>query len=590
MSFTLFAGEKIALIGPNGAGKSTLLKMIAGELSPDDGAITRTRGLKVGYLAQIPSFPAGVTVRDAVLGAISPEDLGDWHVIGTAEESMTKLGLKASAKSGVMSLEDEPVTNLSGGLQKKVALARELAKNPDLLLLDEPTNHLDLESILWLEEFIRAAPMAVVTISHDRAFLQNVGTRVIEIDRRNPSGILSVDGGYDTFLETKQTYLANLASRSASLENTLKREIEWLRRGAKARTTKQKARIDRTYALEAETQVLKEKSKDTKIRLEFQANEGGPKRLIEAKSISKAYGEKKLFTHLNLLLTHKTRLGLIGRNGIGKSTLIKILTGEEKPDSGEIIHSKRLQVAYFEQNRSLLDPEESVLRTICPYGETVEFQGRMLHVRSYLDRFHFDARQSDLEVKRLSGGEQSRLLLAKLMLEPANLLVLDEPTNDLDIQTLGILEECLEEFPGAVILVSHDRSFMNNVCDQILGFPEMITYADLDQWQAEWKRQSKLVAKATSPEKSSSMPVSAPASAPAPPEKKRKLSFKEQREFDGMEAVIHEKERKLAELGVESSGEEALRSPKRLRELMHSMAELQTEIDALYARWSELEV
>lgn len=564
--------------------------MIAGELSPDEGAITRTRGLKVGYLAQIPTFPPGVTVRDAVLGAISPEDLGDWHVIGTAEESMTKLGLKASAKSGVMSLEDEPVTNLSGGLQKKVALARELAKNPDLLLLDEPTNHLDLESILWLEEFIRNAPMAVVTISHDRAFLQNVGTRVIEVDRRNPSGILSVDGGYDTFLETKQAYLANLASRSASLENTLKREIEWLRRGAKARTTKQKARIDRTYALEAETQVLKEKSKDTKIRLEFQTNEGGPKRLIEAKSISKAFGEKKLFTHLNLLLTHKTRLGLIGRNGIGKSTLIKILTGEEKPDSGEIIHSKRLQVAYFEQNRSLLDPEETLLRTICPYGETVEFQGRMLHVRSYLDRFHFDARQSDLEVKRLSGGEQSRLLLAKLMLEPANLLVLDEPTNDLDIQTLGILEECLEEFPGAVILVSHDRSFMNNVCDQILGFPEMITYADLDQWQTEWKRQSKLAGKAATPEKSSSMPIAAPTPAPAPVGKKRKLSFKEQREFDGMEAVIHKKEAELAALGVESAGEEALQSPKRLRELMHMMADLQTEIDALYARWSELEV
>lgn len=559
--------------------------MIAGELSPDDGAITRTRGLKVGYLAQIPTFPSGVTVRDAVLGAVRPEDLGDWHVIGTAEESLSRLGLKP--------LEDEPVSNLSGGLQKKVALARELAKNPDLLLLDEPTNHLDLESILWLEEFIRGAPMAVMTISHDRAFLRNVGSRVIEVDRRNPSGILSVDGGYDTFLETKETYLANLASRSASLENTLKREIEWLRRGAKARTTKQKARIDRTYALEAETQILKEKSKETKIRLEFQSNEGGPKRLIEAKAISKAFGEKKLFNNLNLLLTHKTRLGLIGRNGIGKSTLIRILTGEEKPDSGEVAHSNRLQVAYFEQNRSLLDPSESLLRTICPYGETVEFQGRKLHVRSYLDRFHFDARQSDLEVGKLSGGEQSRLLLAKLMLEPANLLVLDEPTNDLDIQTLGILEECLEEFPGAVILVSHDRSFMNNVCDQILGFPEMITYADLDQWQSEWKRRAKLAAstnsnaKPTTPEKSSSMPTAPPAV--EPPAKKKKLSFKEQREFDGMEALIHEKEAKLSELGQESTGEEALRNPKRLRELMHTMAELQSEIEGLYSRWSELE-
>lgn len=555
-------------------------------MSPDGGAITRTRGLKVGYLAQIPSFEDGVTVREAVIGALGED--AEWQEIGAAEESLSRLGLS----SRVNSMEDALVSTLSGGLQKKVALARELAKKPDLLLLDEPTNHLDLESILWLEDYIQNTQMAVMTISHDRAFLRSIGKRVIEVDRRNPNGILSVDGGYDEFLTTKETYLANMASRKDSMENTLRREIEWLRRGAKARTTKQKARIDRTYVLESETQDLREKTKESKVKLEFQLNEGGPKRLIEAEGISKSYGTKQIFKDLNLMLTHKTRLGLIGRNGIGKSTLIRILTGMEEPDGGTVERSQRLQVAYFEQNRNALDPSDSVLRSICPYGETVEFQGRKIHVRSYLERFLFDARQSDLEVGKLSGGEQSRLLLAKLMLEPANLLVLDEPTNDLDIQTLGILEECLEDFPGAVILVSHDRSFMNAVCDKILGFPEMIMYADMDQWQNEWKRQAKAGAGRREDSKESAGSKSnagSKSAASAPAEKKRKLSFKEQREFETIEATILEKETTLGKMQIEAQSSEVLRSPKKLSELVQGMSRLQAEIDTHYVRWAALE-
>jgi ATP-binding cassette subfamily F protein uup len=566
--------------------------MIAGELTPDDGAITRTRGIKIGYLAQIPEFAQDVTVREAVIGDLANalDDGAGWEAIGAAEEYLSRLGLSSRENS----LEDAKVSSLSGGLKKKVALARELAKRPDLLLLDEPTNHLDLESILWLEEFVRSAPMAVMTISHDRAFLSNIAKRVIEVDRRNPDGILSVDGNYDDFLSTKETYLANLASMRDSMENTLRREIEWLRRGAKARTTKQKARIDRAYSLESETQNLRDKTRESKLKLEFQATDGAPKRLIKAEGISKSYGEKTLFTGLDLLLTHRTRLGLIGRNGIGKSTLIRILTGEEEPDTGSVERSQRLEVAYFEQNRSTLDPSLSVLRSICPYGETVEFQGRKIHVRSYLERFLFDARMADLEVSKLSGGEQSRLLLAKLMLEPANLLVLDEPTNDLDIATLGILEECLEEFPGAVILVSHDRSFMDSVCDQLLGFPEMIVYADMSQWQTAWKERQK-----RENQKSASPTASTPASTTSTPAssahssagsaKKRKLSFKEQREFDSMESVILEKEERLAKLQADSSLSENVANAVRLTEMMKEMADLQSEIDRLYARWSELE-
>jgi len=557
--------------------------MLAGETKPDSGAVTRTRGLKVGYMPQLPNFKPGATVRETVMEVVDTES-GDWEAIGAAEEAMSRLGLKTKTNSR----EDALVSELSGGLQRKVSLARELACGPELLLLDEPTNHLDLESILWLEDYVRSVPFAVMTISHDRAFLRGVGNRVIEIDKRNPDGILSVNGGYDEFLATKENYLATLASRTASLENTLKREIEWLRRGAKARTTKQKARIDRAFALGDEVGGLREKQKENKVQLQFQAAEGGPKRLIKAEKISKSYGERNLFSGIDLLLTRNARLGLIGNNGTGKSTLIKILTGEETPDSGTVVRADRLQVAYFEQNRDALDPKLTVLRTVCPIGETVEFQGRMLHVRSYLDRFNFDARQSEQPVGKLSGGEQSRLLLALLMLEPANLLVLDEPTNDLDIATLGILEECLDEFPGAVILVSHDRAFMNEVCDEMIGFPEMIRYADMEQWSAALRK--KRSANGAAPDSTVSTSAKKPgASVVADEGPKKKLSYKEQREFDAMESTLLGKESELAKLVKESQAEENTRNAVKLSKLTAEMSDRQSEIERLYARWAELE-
>jgi ATP-binding cassette subfamily F protein uup len=552
--------------------------MIAGQMDPDGGSLVRTRGLRVGYLPQIPEFRDGVTVGEVVREAAAMEHAVDASAL-SADEAMSRLGLKTKENS----MESLEVESLSGGWKKKVALAAELAKGPDLLLLDEPTNHLDLESILWLEDWIRNASIAVMTISHDREFLRRVGERVIEVDRRNPNGILSVDGGYDEFLVTKQSYLESMASRMTSMENTLRREVEWLRRGAKARTTKQKARIDRAYALESETAGLREKSRETKIKLEFQAAEGAPKKLIEAKEISKAYGERKLFSGLDLLITSRTRLGLIGRNGIGKSTLIRILTGEEEPDTGEVKRSERLQVAFFEQNRDALDPSISVLRTVCPYGETVEFQGRKIHVRSYLDRFHFDTRQGELEVGKLSGGEQSRLLLAMLMLEPANLLVLDEPTNDLDLQTLGILEECLDEFPGAVLLVSHDRAFMNAVCDSILAFPELIRYADMEQWE---KRRKEMMNEERARDKAA---AKAGTGGGASGGKRKKLGYMEQRELDGMEATILNKETKIATLQDEANSEEFARNAIKLAEVMRSIAALQSEVEDLYIRWAELE-
>ncbi len=573
LTFSISQGEKIALIGRNGAGKSTLLKILCGQMDADSGTVARGRGLVTGYLPQTPELDPMLSVRDTVYQGVRNEE--DWASVGAAEEAISRLSLNAEAKVG----------SLSGGWKKKVALARELARNPDVLFLDEPTNHLDVESILWLEDYLRSSSKSLVIVSHDRAFLNRIVNRTIEVDRRNPGGILSVDSGYDDFLKVKEEYLEAQASREESLKNTLRREIEWLKRGAKARTTKQKARIDRAEALKVEVQDLGVKNRDHSVKLEWENAERNAKKLVEMKGVSKSYGDQVLIRGLDLLITPRSRIGLIGRNGTGKTTLIKLIAGVEAPDSGEIKRADSLQVLYFEQNRETLDPNVSVLKTVCPYGETVEFQGKKLHVRSYLDRFLFSGPDVDVLVGKLSGGEQARLLLARLMLRPANLLVLDEPTNDLDFQTLGVLEDCLEEFPGAVILVTHDRRFMDEVCNQVISIPEYIQFSDLSQWE-KWFRAS---LKESALAKKNQVESKTVASSAEGAGKKKKLSYKEQLEFDKMESVILEKETRIAELEEQSGKPELLTNSLKLTELTREMGELQTEVERLYARWAELE-
>jgi ATP-binding cassette subfamily F protein uup len=572
LTFSVYEGEKIALIGQNGAGKSTLMKIMSGMIEPDGGKVARNRGIRVGYLPQAPEFDPEITVRDAIYAKIDQE--GDWAAIGAAEEAMSRLGLKAG--------EDRKMGSLSGGWKKKVALAHELAMSPDLLLMDEPTNHLDVESIMWLEEWVKAAPIAVVIISHDRSFLQRTAKRVIEIDRRNPDGILSVEGGYNTFLQVKEDYIENQIAREASLKNVLRREVEWLGRGAKARSTKQKARIDRAGDLMDEVADLSSKTRSQSVTLEFDALERLPKKFAVLEGVSKSYGDLKLFSNLDLNITPRTRLGLMGRNGAGKSTLIRLIVGEEQADTGKIERSDRMEPSYFEQSRETLDQKLTVKQTVCPEGETVEFQGRKMHVRGYLERFMFSGGQLDQSVSKLSGGEQARLLLARLMLRPANILILDEPTNDLDLQTLAILEDCLKDFPGAVILVTHDRSFMGEVCNQILAFPEMITFAEIDQWEKWFKDDQKKQALAA---KNSKTEIKFQPKAA----EKKKLSFKEQHEFDKMEGVIAEKEAKVAELEQKSMDPKISAHSTELNKVITEMAKFQHEVEQLYARWAELE-
>ncbi len=580
LSFTLAEGERTGLIGPNGAGKSTLLRILAGLSQPDTGEVAARRGLRVGFLEQVPDFAPDATVESAVRG---PDfDDHDWEHHATVQEYLSKLSLDGSR--GVT--PQTRVAQLSGGWKKRVALARELAKCPDLLLLDEPTNHLDVESILWLEQFLARASFAVLCITHDRLFLQRISNRILEIDRRLPEGILSVTGSYADYLETKEQLLLAQDQRQAAMKNTLRNETEWLRRGPKARGTKQQARIQRAEALSEELDQLQERNRSRDMTLNFASEERRPKKMIEAKGISKSIGGKPLFSNLNLTITPKSCIGLLGENGCGKSTLLRILLGQETPDSGSIQRAENLSFAFFEQNRESLKPEVSLLKTLCPSGDHVHYREQPIHIRSYLDRFLFNPAQMEMPVGRLSGGEQSRLRLAQLMLRPANILVLDEPTNDLDIATLNLLRDCLADFSGAVLLVTHDRFFLNEVATQILAFgPQgsneagnITLFASLDQWE-NWHSQLKTL---PPPEKKSE-------NTPEKTTPKKKLSYMEQREFDGMEDKIADLEAQLTALHSESENPEVITNSKRLLELSEKISSLETEINTCYQRWAQLE-
>ncbi|MBI2711989.1 MAG: ABC-F family ATP-binding cassette domain-containing protein [Bdellovibrio sp.] len=587
ITFSIETGERIGLIGPNGAGKSTLLKILAGRVSADEGKVSVQRGVRFGFLEQIPLFQPGATVQSTVLEGAPAADAHDWEVTLKVDEILSKLSLNELGA-------DTLVDTLSGGWKKRVALARELMREPDLLFLDEPTNHLDVEGIEWLETFLAGAGLAAVTITHDRVFLQAVSNRILELDRRNPEGILSHHGDYADFLDIKEQKLAAQQRQEVRLKNTLRREVEWLRRGAKARTTKQQARIQRAGELKSTVEEVAYRNQSQVARLDFGASDRSPKKLIEAKGISKSYSGKTVVPKLDLLVTPGSRIGLLGTNGCGKSTLIRILLGEERPDTGEVFRSDLLQVAYFEQNRESLDPNLSVLKTLCPTGDTVDYRGNRVHNKSYLDRFLFSHAQMEMAVGKLSGGEQSRLLIARLMLRQANLLVLDEPTNDLDMATLDVLEEVLKDFNGAVLLVSHDRYFLDQVSTQILAFgtdergaKEIVSFTGLDQWEV-WHRDQR------APQKESKPQAAAPSSekksdgTAASPSKRKKLSYKEQRELDEMEPAIHKAEARLQELELQSEDPKNATQSILLGQISKEMAELHAEIDRLYSRWAEL--
>jgi ATP-binding cassette subfamily F protein uup len=577
VSFTLSDGDRVGLIGPNGAGKSTLLKILAGALSADRGLVAARAGLRVGYLAQIPVLTPGATVRDVLR-----EALGAGDDEARVDELLAKMDLASDAAGA-----DRPVDQLSGGWRKRVALAQALVRDPELLLLDEPTNHLDVESILWLEKFLAGARFATVTVTHDRLFLQRVANRILELDRRNAAGLMDVAGDYATYLERKAEAMQAQERREDVLRNTLRRETEWLRRGPQARTTKQEARIQRAGALADEVAALSSRNQVRGVELGFAARGKGPRRLIEARGIARRFGERALFAGVDLFVGPGARVGFLGPNGCGKSTLLRVLVGDDAPTVGTVVRADGLRVAFFEQNRESLDGTRSLADTVCPDGDFVSFRGARVHRFGYLERFLFRSEQMMLPVARLSGGEQSRLLIAQLMLLPADVLVLDEPTNDLDLPTLQVLEDALSSFDGAVLLVTHDRYFLDQVATQILAFHtkpgeegQVTALVGLSQWDAWHATQA--APRATKAARDAGGRSTAAS-------KKAKLTFKDQRDWDTIEARISAAEAALGALETESQSPAVVSDGPRLIALGAEIEKARAAIDALYARWAQLE-
>jgi ATP-binding cassette subfamily F protein uup len=577
VSFGIEDQQRVGLVGPNGAGKSTLLKMIAGQITPDGGSVTTKKGLRLGFLEQTPEFGPDENILDAILAKVDYND-----GLALAFEWMAKLDLLQFGESFL-------VSKLSGGWRKRVALARELVLEPELLLLDEPTNHLDVKSILWLEEFLRTASFSVLMITHDRLFLQRVVNRIIDLSVQNPNYILSIDGTYADYVEAKQQILDSQQKLEQVLKNTFRRETEWLRRGAKARQTKQKARIESAHALGDVVEELQSRNVQRTSDIDFGQISKAPKKQIEIIDVAKTYGDTTLFADVNLLIGPQTRLALVGENGTGKSTLIRIIMDLEKPDVGTVYQAENLNVAYFEQSRETLDPKKSILRNIAPDADHVTFRGRSLHVRSYLDKFLFSGHKVDLPVEKLSGGEQARLRIAQLMLKDAQVLILDEPTNDLDVETLNVLEDALKDFPGAVILVTHDRYFMDQVANQILAFPlkdsgktKLETFSSYLQWETWFGEEEIELEQAQKQAAKDKL-------APSDQAKGKKLSFKEKFEYDNMEKDIGVLEERMQKLSIESQDPKLASNSGKLLEMHAEMTKIQQEIDEKYVRWAEYE-
>ena len=484
LSLGLCEGDHVGLIGPNGSGKSTLLKILAGLDDPDRGSRSVRRQVRIGYVPQEPSFSAAHTVEEALSNVLLDEGL-DPHEHGSRMAKALSLG-------GFVRV-DQSVATLSGGWKKRLAIAQSLMLEPDVLLMDEPTNHLDVEGILWLERVLQAEPHAFLVVSHDRRFLESVASRIWELNRCYPNGVFQATGRYSDFLEQRDAVLQAQADYQASLANRVRREVEWLRRGPKARTTKAKARVDEAGRLIDELQTIESRRAQSTAEIDFTASGRKSKQLLVATRLGKSLDGKPIVTDLELRLGPGERIGLLGPNGSGKTTLLKLLAGTLPPDTGSITRADRLRIVTFEQHRESLDQQATLRRSLTPAGDAVVYQDRSIHVISWAKRFLFKPEQLDLPVSRLSGGEQARLFIARLMLQPADLLILDEPTNDLDIPTLDVLEESLLEFTGALVLVTHDRWLLDRVSTRLLaleGEGRAEWFADYAQWEAKQARKS----------------------------------------------------------------------------------------------------
>jgi ATP-binding cassette subfamily F protein uup len=571
LDFAIAEGDHVGLVGPNGAGKSTFLRILADLEPPDAGIRAARKGIRVGYVPQDPVFAPGRTVEEVVLETLVAEPTLDGYE--REARAAVALGRAGFTERG------QDTSTLSGGWRKRLAIAREMALEPEVLLLDEPTNHLDVEGILWLEKLLASEPKAFVAVSHDRYFLDNISRRMVEISAIHPGGIFEAVGSYSDFLEKRDEALRNLGAYRDSLANLVRREIEWLRRGPKARTTKAKARVDQAEAMIDELDQLDRRREAGSAGIDFTASGRKTRKLWECRGLSKSLGGRTLVSSLDLLLSPGSRIGVLGPNGSGKTTLLRTIIGELEPDSGTIDTADALRTVYFEQNRESLDPDLTLKRALAPEGDAVVYRDRSLHVAAWARRFLFRPEQLETKVSSLSGGEKARILLARLMLRPADLLVLDEPTNDLDIPTLDVLEESLLEFPGALVLVTHDRYLLERVSTRILaldGRGDAEFYADLDQWESH--RDSMEGARG-----------SGSALKEQPRTRAKRLTYLEQREWDEMEDRLFEAEAHLEECRRMAEDPAIATDAAELESRYARLKEAQAAVDSLYARWAELE-
>ncbi len=587
VNFQVDPGERLCLVGRNGAGKSTLMKVIAGEMKPDTGQVFRQPGAVFARLVQ--EIPAGMggTVHDIVFSGLRPNDdhhEEDWEREVRVEDLIERLQLPANS----------PFDELSGGLKRRVLLARALAGQPDLLLLDEPTNHLDIESILWLEEFLLSAKVTLFFVTHDRAFLKKLATRIVELDR----GVLTNwDCDYDTYLVRRQDRLEAEERQQALFDKKLAQEEEWIRRGVKAQRSRAQGRIHALMAMRAERRARREKTGNATLRLS-EAERSGLK-VIDAENVSFAYPDGQvLVKDLTTTIIRGDKIGLIGPNGAGKTTLIKLLLGQLQPASGTLSHGTNLEVVYFDQFREQIDDNRTVADNIADGNTTVTVDGRTRHVISYLQDFLFTPDRARTPARVLSGGERNRLLLARLFTKPANVLVLDEPTNDLDAETLDLLEDLLVEFKGTLLVVSHDRAFLDEVVTSTLVFEGEGRIGEYVGGYADWvnekkKQEVRLQAQALQSVAGVADPGRAKArgsATPATPKPARKLTNKEQKELEGLPAKIEALEKEQAVLTAK------LADPAFYKNEAAKFTEVKAKLEALeaahataFARWEELD-
>lgn len=567
ISFTVQNDDRIGLLGPNGAGKTSLLKILVGIENPDTGHVTKKQGLRIGYASQVPEF-SSLPLEEVLIRSVPPGN-------------ETEIRTRARILLGKVQFTDfhQNADSLSGGWKKRLDIARALMQEPQLLLLDEPTNHLDLEGILWLEKFLLRERISYIVISHDRYFLENVSNKVIELNKCYPQGLFISDGNMSAFQDHREAFLDGQLQRERGLASQVRDEIDWLRRSPKARTTKSQSRIQKAHELIEELSEIKRRNKTEKVAIEFSASERETRKLLVAKNLAKSLGDKQLFKGLDITLSPGTRLGIVGKNGTGKTTLLKVLAQMIPQDTGTLKYADDLKLVYFDQHREQIPDHLSIREALAPTGDMVNYRGQHIHVNGWARKFLFTPDRMQLPVGCLSGGERARILIAKLMLQPADILFLDEPTNDLDIQTLEVIEESLNEFQGAVVLISHDRCLMDRVCTQILGLGEgneQQFFADYSQWEKSTKKQ---------------IPAQLPEIRPTPnakPVTAKKLSYAEKKELEGMELTILTLEQEIEALQNKLDMPEHQADAKKSLELYHQLGSSQQKLETLFDRWQYL--